>query len=77
MILSKYEKATLSLQNFNINSLDLPSEDQSCVPPIAATQVGWYLYDKQTGLDFGMIVGVSSVIYAAWLLYNRDWRDED
>ncbi len=48
-----------------------------CVPPIAATQVGWYLYDKQTGLDFGMIVGVTSVIYAAWLLYNRDWRDED
>tara|TARA_B100002051_G_C16233570_1_gene391553 strand:- start:27 stop:185 length:159 start_codon:yes stop_codon:yes gene_type:complete len=48
-----------------------------CVPPIAATQVGWYLYDKQTGSDFGMIVGVTSVIYAAWLLYNRDWRDED
>tara|TARA_Y100001970_G_C13985494_1_gene725486 strand:- start:402 stop:599 length:198 start_codon:yes stop_codon:yes gene_type:complete len=48
-----------------------------CIPPIGATQIGWYLYDKQTGFDLGMIVGVSSVIYAAWLLYEANWRDED
>ena len=38
------------------------------VPPIGATQLGWYLYDKQTGFDYGMIVGTFSVIYAAWLM---------
>ena len=27
------------------------------VMPIGATQLGWYLYDQQTGFDFGMIVG--------------------
>tara|TARA_Y100000992_G_scaffold114206_1_gene74646 strand:+ start:4468 stop:4665 length:198 start_codon:yes stop_codon:yes gene_type:complete len=48
-----------------------------CIPPIGATQIGWFLYDKQTGFDFGMIVGISSVIYAAWLLYEANWRDED
>ena len=48
-----------------------------CIPPIGATQIGWYLYDKQTGFDLGMIVGISSVIYAAWLLYEANWRDED
>ena len=25
------------------------------VPPIGATQLGWYLYDQQTGFDYGMI----------------------
>ena len=25
------------------------------VPPIGATQLGWYLYDMQTGFDYGMI----------------------
>ena len=38
------------------------------VPPIGATQLGWYLYDQQTGFDYGMIVGTFSVIYAAWLM---------
>ena len=47
------------------------------VPPIGATQIGWYLYDQQTGFDFGMIVGTSSVIYAAWLMYEKNWREED
>ena len=47
------------------------------VPTIGATQLGWYLYDKQTGLDYGMIVGLFSVIYAAWLMYEKDWREED
>ena len=38
------------------------------VPPIGATQLGWHLYDKQTGFDYGMIVGTVCVIYAAWLM---------
>jgi len=28
------------------------------IPPIGATQLGWYLHDMQTGFDYGMIVGV-------------------
>ena len=47
------------------------------VPPIGATQLGWYLHDKQTGFDYGMIVGTVSVIYAAYLMYEKNWRDED
>ncbi len=47
------------------------------VPPIGATQLGWYLYDQQTGYDYGMIVGTFSVIYAAWLMYEKNWREED
>ena len=47
------------------------------VMPIGATQLGWYLYDQQTGFDFGMIVGASTVIYAAWLMYEKGWREED
>ena len=47
------------------------------VMPIGATQLGWYLYDQQTGFDFGMIVGTSTVIYAAWLMYEKGWREED
>ena len=46
------------------------------VTPICATQLGWYLYDQQTGFDFGMIVGVSSVIYASRLMYEKGWREE-
>ena len=41
------------------------------VPPIGATQLGWHLYDKQTGFDYGMIVGTVCVIYAAWLMYEK------
>ena len=47
------------------------------IPPIGATQLGWYLYDQQTGFDYGMIVGTFSVIYAAWLMYEKNWREED
>ena len=47
------------------------------VMPIGATQLGWYLYDQQTGYDFGMIVGTSTVIYAAWWMYEKGWREED
>ena len=47
------------------------------IPPIGATQLGWYLYDQQTGFDYGMIVGTFSVIFAAWLMYEKNWREED
>ena len=47
------------------------------VMPIGATQLGWYLYDKQTGFDFGMIAGTFSVILAGYLMYQKGWRDED
>ncbi len=47
------------------------------IPPIGATQLGWYLYDQQTGFDYGMIVGTFSVIFAAWLMYEKKWREED
>ena len=47
------------------------------ITPIEATQLGWHLYDMQTGFDYGMIVGTVSVIYAAWLMYEKNWREED
>mgnify|MGYP001335632447 FL=1 len=47
------------------------------VVPIGATQLGWYLYGKQVGLDFGMISGTFSVILAAYLMYQKGWRNED
>ena len=47
------------------------------IPPIGATQLGWYLHDQQTGFDYGMIVGTVSVIYAAYLMYEKKWREED
>ena len=47
------------------------------VAPIGATQLGWHLYDMQTGFDYGMIVGTVSVIYAAYLMYEKKWREED
>ena len=47
------------------------------IPPIGATQLGWYLYDQQTGFDYGMIIGTFSVIFAAWLMYEKNWREED
>jgi len=47
------------------------------IPPIGATQLGWYLYDMQTGFDYGMIVGTASVIYAAWLMYEKNWREDE
>ncbi|MDC0326759.1 hypothetical protein OAL31_00385 [Candidatus Pelagibacter sp.] len=47
------------------------------VAPIGATQIGWHLHDMQTGFDYGMIVGTVSVIYAAYLMYEKKWREED
>ena len=45
--------------------------------PIGATQLGWYFYGKQAGFNFGMVAGTISVILAAYLLYQKGWRDED
>ena len=45
------------------------------IPPIGATQLGWYLYDQQTGFDYGMIVGTFPVILAC-LLYTSDAADD-
>ena len=47
------------------------------VPPIGATQLGWYLYDMQTGFDYGMIAGTFAVILAGYLMYEKGWRNED
>ena len=35
-------------------------------------KLGWYLYDQQTGFDYGMIAGTFSVILAAWLMYEKN-----
>ena len=48
-----------------------------CIPPIGATQIGWYFFGKQAGINCGMVVGTISVIIAAYLLYRQDWRDLD
>ena len=45
--------------------------------PIGATQLGWYWYGKQVGFNFGMVAGTVSVILAAYLMYQKGWRDED
>ena len=47
------------------------------VVPIGATQLGWFLYSKQVGLDYGMIAGTFAVILAAYLMYQKGWRNED
>ena len=47
------------------------------VMPIGATQLGWYLYNKQVGFNFGMVAGTISVILAGYLMYQKGWRDED
>ena len=47
------------------------------VIPIGATQLGWYLYGKQVGFNFGMVAGTISVILVGYLMYQKGWRDED
>ena len=47
------------------------------IPPIGATQLGWYFYDQQTGFDYGMIVGTFSVIFAAWLMYEKIGEEDE
>ena len=48
-----------------------------CIPPIGATQIGWFFFGKQAGINCGMVVGAISVTIAAYLLYRQDWRDLD
>ena len=48
-----------------------------CFPTISSTQLGWYFFGKQFGLNLGMIVGCISVTVAAYLMYIKGWRDED
>ena len=48
-----------------------------CIPPIGASQIGWYFFGKQAGINCGMVVGAISVTIAAYLLYRQDWRDFD
>ena len=45
--------------------------------PIGATQLGWYLYGMQVGLDYGMIAGTFAVTLAAYLMYRKGWRNDD
>ncbi len=47
------------------------------VIPIGATQLGWYLYNMQVGFNFGMVAGTIAVIFAAYLMYEKGWREED
>ena len=48
-----------------------------CIPPIGATQIGWYFFGKVAGLNCGMVAGAISVSVAAYLMYIRGWRDSD
>ena len=48
-----------------------------CLPPIGATQIGWYFFGKEVGINIGMVVGVISVTIAAYLLYQKGWREDD
>ena len=48
-----------------------------CIPPIGATQIGWFLWGKEAGINCGMVVGVISVTIAAYLMYQKGWRDSD
>ena len=41
-----------------------------CIPPIGATQIGWYYFGQTMGVNFGMAAGVVSVITAAYLMYQ-------
>ena len=48
-----------------------------CVPTIGSTQIGWYFFGKEIGINIGMVVGVISVTIAAYLLYQKGWREDD
>ena len=40
-----------------------------CFPPISSTQLGWYFFGSEVGINIGMVVGVISVSVAAYLMY--------
>ena len=46
-----------------------------CFPPISSTQLGWYFFGSEVGINIGMVVGVISVSVAAYLMYILGWRD--
>ena len=46
-----------------------------CFPPISSTQLGWYFFGSEVGVNIGMVVGVISVSVAAYLMYILGWRD--
>ena len=48
-----------------------------CFPPISSTQLGWYFFGSEVGVNIGMVVGVISVTIAAYLMYQKGWRDSD
>ena len=48
-----------------------------CFPPISSTQLGWYFFGSEVGVNIGMVVGVISVSLAAYLMYILGWRDAD
>ena len=48
-----------------------------CFPPISSTQLGWYFFGSEVGVNIGMGVGVISVSVAAYLMYILGWRDAD
>ena len=48
-----------------------------CFPPISSTQLGWYFFGSEAGVNIGMVVGVISVSVAAYLMYILGWRDAD
>jgi hypothetical protein len=45
--------------------------------PIGFTQLGWYLYGKETGINIGMVTGTIAVVIVAYLMYQMGWREED
>ena len=48
-----------------------------CIPPIGATQIGWFFWGKEVGINCGMVVGTISVTVAAYLMCQKGWRDSD
>ena len=48
-----------------------------CFPPSSSTQLGWYFFGSEVGVNIGMVVGVISVSVAAYLMYILGWRDAD
>ena len=48
-----------------------------CFPPISSTQLGWYFFGSEVGVNIGMVVVVISVSVAAYLMYILGWRDAD
>ena len=48
-----------------------------CIPPIGATQIGWFFWGKEVGINCGMVVGTISGTVAAYRMYQKGWRDSD